>query len=291
MHFRLPCSVLLTSVFLFSALSVSGAEVWYTDLDQARRIATESSRPILCHFGAEWCGPCQLMERQVFPQRIVQDSLSRVVVAVKIDINEKPELAKRFGITQFPTDLFLEPNGTEIMKTTGYKQVGEYVALMTRAKTRYDDLVVMRAKAEPPANEPLVAGKVNNMILPVVAHEVMMDGYCPVTLWKTRRWVKGSPRLHLEFQGQTYTFSGQTELEEFQQSPERYVPQFLGCDAVIAWESNRAVPGQTQYGAFYNEQLYLFTSDENRVKFKSAPDRFVQTQVVLKVDEIEKIVK
>ena len=71
----------------------------------------------------------------------------------------------------------------------------------------------------------------------------------------------------------------------------RYAPRFLGCDPIVIWESDRAVLGSTRFGAFYNDQLYLFTSDQNRQSFKQDPDRYIRTRVVLRVDEIEHVIR
>ena len=280
-------SLLLLCVAIHTTTNSAVSDVaWQSDLDAARKIAQETNRPILCHFGAVWCGPCQKMERSVFPRREVRYHLSQSVVGVKIDVNKNPELARRFGVTQFPTDIFLEPSGTEILKTTGFKQVSEYTALMVRARTRYQDLLVARelnSKRSP-----------DSTVLPVQPDSdqvAMLGGYCPVTLWKSRRWVKGSPRIRGQYQGQIYEFATEEELKEFKLSPERYVPQFLGCDPVIVWESDRAVPGETEFGAFYDEQLFLFASNENRTQFKKSPDRYLRAQVVLSLDQIETSIK
>ncbi|MEW4487875.1 thioredoxin family protein [Thalassoglobus sp. JC818] len=280
----------LTVVTLHFAQAASAQTLWHSDLNAARKVAMETNRPILCHFGAEWCGPCQLMEREVFPTQQVREKLGSSVVGVKIDVNERPDLARRFGVHQFPTDLFLEPNGSQLLRTTGFKSTGEYVSLMMRANTRYSDLLAQR-QPKPSTSPEIAADQSESTIRPAGQQSVMLDGYCPVTLWKTRRWEKGNSRWQVEYKGQVFHMASEQERDDFRLTPDRYAPQFLGCDPVIAWETDRAVPGDTRFGAFYDEQLYLFSSNDNRTRFKSEPDRYVQAEVVLNVDQIERVVK
>lgn len=281
----------LTAIWFLTCCSIARADgVWLTDLNEARKIAAETNRPILCHFYADWCGPCQQMEKQVFPAPQVQQQLRNSVVAVKINAQTQKFLSHRFGVATLPTDIILEPNGDEILQSSGFRTQSEYLSLVTRAQTRYADLLASRA-AEPRRPEVNVLEDAAETIKPAAISKVMLDGFCPVSLWKSRRWEKGSLQYQVDFKGQRYHFASAEQLAEFHQSPERYVPQFLGCDPVVVWESDRAVSGDIQYGAFYDERLYLFTTEANRKRFKASPDRFIKTQVVLHVDQIEKTVK
>src|SRR5690606_9627134 len=117
---------------------------WYTDLNEARREAERLQRPILCHFGAVWCAPCQKMERAVFNQPAVIDQLKASVISVKIDVDKSPELARRFGVDRFPTDVIIEPGGQRLMEATGYQSPEDYIALVDRAGRRYSDLLASR---------------------------------------------------------------------------------------------------------------------------------------------------
>lgn len=282
--------LLLFLINLTLSTTCAAASPWLTDLSEARKVAERTNRPILLHFYADWCGPCLQMERKVFPASNVQQQLKNSVVAVKIDTQKQPHLTKRFNVDTLPTDIVLEPSGQEIVQSSGYRSQSEYVGLVMRARTRYEDLLAKRAterlkmeRGQPRPSDP---------VLPELKESlVMLDGYCPVTLWKSRRWQKGSSQFVAEYKGQTYQFLSASMRDDFNDHPERYVPQFLGCDPVIVWETDKAVSGDIKYGAFYDEQLYLFMSEENRRKFKRSPDQFVKTQVVLRVDQIQSVLR
>ena len=84
-----------------------------------------------------------------------------------------------------------------------------------------------------------------------------------------------------------YLLYDSEEYREFQSDPAKYAPRLLGCDPVVLWNSDRAVPGSTQYGAYFDSELFLFTNFENRDRFKASPNLYSRPQHVLKVDQID----
>ena len=293
-HRRPTPSHLLLLVTFVCAVSTKTtvAESWHHSLEQARADAERLNRPILCHFYADWCLPCQKMEHSVLNQPAVRRLLQESVVGLKINIDRNPELARRFAVNQFPTDLLIEPTGQQLLKSTGYRPMSEYISMVQRGRTRYVDLLASRQKSEPKPSAPATT-----RVTPETSKrtslksEPMLDGYCPVTLSTNRRWVAGSPQFKAEYNGQTYLMASRDLHEQFVADPSRYAPQFLGCDPVIVWETDRAVRGDTRYGAFYDERLYLFSSNENRKRFKENPDRFIRTEVVLQLEDLERAIR
>jgi len=74
-----------------------------------------SSLPVLVDFWAEWCGPCKMMSPVL--DKLADERATRLQVG-KVNTDEQPDLAARFGIRSIPT-LILFRDGKEIGRQSG----------------------------------------------------------------------------------------------------------------------------------------------------------------------------
>lgn len=85
-------------------------------------IVLGSTEPILVDFWASWCGPCMMLAP------IVED-LSKTHKVGKVNVDEEPELARKFNIMSIPT-LLVFKGGKLVNQSLGYQSLESLQALM-----------------------------------------------------------------------------------------------------------------------------------------------------------------
>lgn len=79
--------------------------------DDFQTEVTEAGGPVLVDFYADWCGPCK--EQHPVLEQAAEEACD--VRFCRVNIDEEPKLAERFGITHVPTMLLV--NGEKIYRT------------------------------------------------------------------------------------------------------------------------------------------------------------------------------
>lgn len=87
-------------------------------------------RPVLVDFSASWCGPCK--RQAPILEKLAQSGEGRFRI-VKIDCDESPDIAERYGVDSYPT-LIVFHRGEEVTRTSGLSQPGELKQMLAAAK-------------------------------------------------------------------------------------------------------------------------------------------------------------
>lgn len=99
---------------------------WVTSLAEAKELAQSEGKMILIDFFATWCGPCKMLESQVFTTEEFK-ALSSKFVFCRIDVDEQTDIAAQFKIEAMPTTIITDANGSEKGRFLGYMPPTEYL--------------------------------------------------------------------------------------------------------------------------------------------------------------------
>ncbi len=83
------------------------------------------TKPVLLDFYADWCGPCRMVAPIVHE---IAEEREDIVVG-KINVDNEPELAQKFGVMSIPTLVVLR-NGEVAKQVAGARAKAQILALI-----------------------------------------------------------------------------------------------------------------------------------------------------------------
>lgn len=126
-------------IFSFICLLLTSAVLAQTNFrelsfDQAVAAAKAEGKLVFIDVMTSWCGPCKLMAREVFPQKMVGDYMNKTFVNIKIDAEkgEGIQIAKAYNVHSYPTFLMLDTDKREVARLVGYKEGESFITELQR---------------------------------------------------------------------------------------------------------------------------------------------------------------
>lgn len=129
----------LFSLFiLFISLSVFSQESINFEKGTFKEIlakAKKEKKLVFMDAFAVWCGPCKLMEKNIFTLRSVSEYYNANFINARFDMEkgEGQEIAMKYGVRSYPTFLFLNGDGEVVMKNYGYMGEKDFLTIAQEA--------------------------------------------------------------------------------------------------------------------------------------------------------------
>ena len=144
---------MVISTALFSQDGIKfGKHSFAQTLEQAKK----ENKLIFLDAFASWCGPCKLLDKNVFPKKEVGDYFNANFLNLHIDMEkgEGIEIAKKYSIYSYPTLLFIDGDGKVVYKAAGYMSPQELISIAKEAVNPENTLENKIAKFEAGEKDP-----------------------------------------------------------------------------------------------------------------------------------------
>lgn len=287
----------------FSANAQQPGVNWRTDLDAARAEARQTNRLVLVHFWSVTCGPCKLLDRDVFSQPQVGATLEQKYVPVKVNAGDARVLTEALGITRVPTDVVMTPEGTVIERLVSPNTPMAYVGKMNEVATKfasqpsrpYNDAIAKAGQA-PPVSPQATNSTYSGLAVPAApainqSPQGVANPYAAALAQQQAaatpvRTASAQPTTPPAVMNNNYAATPPEVAAAAPQQPAPVAapqPQLpagsppLGFDGFCPvmmkqqWKWQR---GDVRYGAVHRGRTYLFTSAEAQAEFLKSPDAF-----------------
>jgi len=136
---RLPMPWLLSALALAACASLlpqdlRAAEIaWLESPGKAAQRSRQLDLPVVMYITSENCGYCRKMEREVWSNPAIVNTISNRFVPLKVEASEHRELVAALKVKAFPTTILFSPEAKAIKGATGYLSSQQLGAMFQEA--------------------------------------------------------------------------------------------------------------------------------------------------------------
>lgn len=131
----------LNLVFILFLLQgiVYGQIQWLNDFKTAQVHSLSQGKLIVMDFWASWCGPCRMMDEDLWSRKDVI-ALSQNFVSLRVDVDSDPNLAQQYRANAIPKVVIVDLAGNIIWEQLGYRSSNIYLDVLNNLPSHLEDL-------------------------------------------------------------------------------------------------------------------------------------------------------
>lgn len=126
-------NILAVATMLLAMSATAQTNFRHITYDEAINAAKAENKLVFMDFYTDWCGPCKMMMREVFPQKEVGDFMNEKFVCIKLNAEkEGKELAKLYKVKAYPTFIAIDTNKNIVLTKVGGGSANAFVEEIDR---------------------------------------------------------------------------------------------------------------------------------------------------------------
>ncbi|NNJ54810.1 MAG: thioredoxin family protein [Bacteroidia bacterium] len=93
-----------------------------SSFDESLEEAKDNNKYVFLDISTSWCGYCKKMKSKTYTSKEVGDFMNGKYISISIDAEKGngPEIAKKYKVKAYPTQVILDGEGKVVAKNVGY---------------------------------------------------------------------------------------------------------------------------------------------------------------------------
>ncbi|MCB0515251.1 MAG: thioredoxin fold domain-containing protein [Chitinophagales bacterium] len=132
MNTLLKWSIVVVVLLCFLQPSSAQSHYYNGSVEQIALNARTQNKAYFITFSTQWCQPCKRMEQEVFSDPGIKNFSEKFYNSYKVDaeLTQFNLLAMSHNVKAYPTVIFFDSSGKEILRLEGYTNRDKFLAIL-----------------------------------------------------------------------------------------------------------------------------------------------------------------